>query len=158
MDSTTVCSPTACKTLAESTLADDFTNPSVATDVAVASLTALDLPFGCASLAEEDTFTHNLSDSFSLDEISLAQGTSTLFSDPSNDSLLVADDSLHHPTLNYSPDTSLDTTVNPAVQSGDFKKVVELMQKEHYPMMKSITSLQAILILTELTDFHLMKW
>ena len=46
--------------------------------------------------------------------------------------MILSDDSLHHPTLNYSPDISLDTTVNsvdPAVQSGGFKKVVELMQQ-----------------------------
>ena len=46
VDSATVCSPAACETLAESTLADDFTNPSIATDVAIRSLTALDLPLG----------------------------------------------------------------------------------------------------------------
>ena len=45
MDSATVFSPAACETLAESPLADNFTNPSVATDVAVGSFTALDLPF-----------------------------------------------------------------------------------------------------------------
>jgi len=64
-----------------------------------------------------------------------------------NKSVLVADNPLYHPTLNDSLEESLYTTVgslNPAVQSGDFKNVVELMQQRALSDNESITSLQAI--------------
>ena len=75
---------------------------------------------------------HDLYASNSLDDAPSAEGTSTFANSSLNTSVLIADNPLHHPTLNNYLDESLDTTVvspNLAVQSEDFNKVVELMQQ-----------------------------
>jgi len=65
----------------------------------------------------------------SLDDVPSAEGAA---SNSLNKSVLVTDNPHYHATPNDLLDESLGTTVgslNPAVQSGDFKKVVELMQQ-----------------------------
>jgi len=89
-------------------------------------------PFESVPLTEEDNSTHNLYASNSLDDVPSAEGTFNFANGFLNASVLVADNPLHHPILNDPLDESLDTTVgspNPAVQSEDFNKVVELMQQ-----------------------------
>jgi len=133
VDSSTISGPCVCETLAHQQIVDDSVRNVLLDD---SSLVEDNNTQHSVSLTEEDNSTHYLYASNSLDDVPSAEGTSTVASNSLNESVLVTDNPLHHATpLDESLDTtvgSLDTTIsslNPAVQSGDFKKVVELMQQ-----------------------------